>query len=371
MTWTPDTPAIPTLVSQAAADVDAALGAEAALSPSSPEYVLAAVAAGLAFGCYGKAKAVARNIIPSTANDRQALDEHARNWLGNEDGRREASPANLPITGTGTAGTVIPPGTQWRAGDGAVYATIVELVFGTDQVVVQSIAAPGETGFGASGNKTPGTSLTLIDEVAGLDSEWTVDGDPADGPIGGGADEETDEALVERIEFTAQNPPGGGTRADFERWAREANAGVGRAWAYAGLSGPGTVDIFFIRSDPDSPIPDNTLVDVVKDYVRARAPLMAKVGVSAPVAWPIDITVAIKPNTAAVREAVTASLRETIALLRDIGNGSRYFDRSWLTDAISRAVGEAGHTMTIPAADLTPPLGRLPTLGTITFSTKA
>jgi len=371
MSFEPDTPTIATLIQRAFADIDAELGAETALDENAPEYVLGAVTAGLGHGCYATIKSVAKNIVPSAECDEAALLEHARMWLGNDDGRREASPASLPITGTGTTGTPIPAGTRFRASDGGLYETLEELIFETDNVVVQSIAVDGETGYGAEGNKVPGATLTLVDEVVGLDGEWTVDGDPADGAVGGGADQETLEELADRIEFAAQNPPSGGIGTDYERWAREV-PGVGKSWAYARLRGPGTITVYFTRSDPDNPIPDAPLVALVQAHLDERAGLqVGSVLATAPIAYAIDPVIAIKPNTATSQAAASAAMREAIAFYRRPGDGSTYFDRSWLTQALSGAVGETGHTLTTPAADFTPPVGRLPVLGTPSYSTKA
>jgi uncharacterized phage protein gp47/JayE len=374
MAFEPDIPTIGTLVQRAVADVDAELGAEQALLEGSDEHVQAAVSAGLAHGCYGTLRNVAKNIVPSADNDETALAEHARFWLGNDDGRRDAAPATLPIVddGDSVADTEIPAGTRWRASDGALYETIEDLIFGTDAITVQSIAAEGETGYGASGNRVPGSTLTLVTEIigGGLSSTWTVDGDPADGPIGGGADQEAHEELYDRVEFTAQNPPSGGTSADYVRWAREVT-GVGKAWAYPRLRGPGTVDVFFTRAT-GSPIPDAPLVANVQAHLDEKIPITVGVAfATAPIAAPTAITIAIKPNNATTRAAVTTALEGAFKANAQPGNGTVYFDRSWLTEAASAAVGELGHTLTVPSADFTPALGHYPTLGAITFGTKA
>jgi uncharacterized phage protein gp47/JayE len=374
MAFEPDIPTIGTLVQRATADVNAELGADSALIDTSDEHVLAAVSAGLAFHCYGTLRNVAKNVVPSADNDETALAEHARFWLGNEDGRRDAAPATLPIVddGSSVADTEIPAGTRWRGSDGALYENIELLVYGTDEIVVQSIAAEGEVGYGAGGNRVPGSVLTLVTEVPGLASSWEVDGDPADGPIGGGADQETLEALADRVEFAAQNPPGGGKSSDYVLWAREV-AGVGKAWAYPRLRGPGTVDVFFTRADTTNPIPDVSLVANVQAHLDEMSPItVGVVFATAPVAAATPISIAIKPNNAATQAAVTAALRDAFLANAQPGNGTTiYFDRSWLTAAASSAVGELGHTLTVPAADFTPALGQLPTLGAITFSTKA
>lgn len=373
MAFEPDTPTVGTLVGRAIASIDAALGAEQALIEGSDEYVLAAMSGGLAHGCYGSLRSVAKNIVPSAENDETALAEHARFWLGDEDGRRDAAPATLPLVddGSSVADTEIPAGTRWRASDGALYESIVDFIYGTDDIEVQSISVEDEVGYGAEGNRIPGATLTLVDEVVGLASEWTVDGDPGDGAIGGGSDQETLAELAERVEFSAQNPPSGGTAPDYVRWARSVS-GVGKAWAVARLRGPGTVTVWFTRSDTSSPIPDAPLVANVQERLDESTPLQVGLAYAGTlVAYEVDITIAIKPNTAATRAAVTSALEDAIIARAEPGNGVDYFDRSWLTEAASQAAGETGHDMTIPAADFVVPLGNYPILGTITFSTKA
>jgi uncharacterized phage protein gp47/JayE len=376
MTWVPDRPLLGTLVLRALADIDAALGAEAALDPDAPEYVLAANAAAQADGVYGSAEQIARNIVPGRDNDPEALRRHSRNWLGDDDGPRTASPARLPIVDSGNSvdGTPIPTGTRFRTGDGALYETTEDLVVGTDDITVLSIAAEGETGYGASGNKVPGLTLTRVTEVDDLDTLWIVDGDPADGAIGGGADEETHDELADRTEFSAQNPPQAGTRANIEAWAREV-PGVGKAWAYSWVRGPGTTTVFFTRSDPDNPLPDATLRNTVQAHLDEKIALHSDgiILVGEMVAHTVTPTIALKPNNSTTRSAAYAALREAIILRRKAGDGTWYLDRSWLTEALSAAVGEEGHTLTVPAADITPALGHLVVLAAfnaVTFTTK-
>lgn len=374
MPFEPQIPTLSALVSQSVADIDVALGVETALLDTQPAFVLATNSATMAHGNYLAIRRVAQNIVPGVANDPEALIDHARNWLGNDDGKRPAAPARLTIVGSGTTATVIPLGSRWRRdSDSALYeTTVADLVFETDEITVTAIAAAdGEAGWGASGNTTPGSGMTLVSEIVGLDAEWTVDGDIADGPIGGGSDEETHEALADRVEQRAQNPPRGGTLGDYEAWAREVS-GVGQAWAYKGLSGPGTITIFIVRSDPNEPEADSALVLNVQEYVDTVSPAQAG-AVQVVAASPLSVTIAaaIKPNTAATQAACDTALEEAFALHASAGDGTLYFDRSWLTAALSGAVGEIGHTLTTPAADFSVPLGRIPVLGTTTYSTKA
>lgn len=363
-------PTLERLVNRARADVEAALSNGAAWLRRVVEYGIAPVWAGLAYGLYGRLPTLANDIVPGPQNSPDGLRAHASQWLGSTG--NPAQPATLPITGTGTEGTTISIGTIFRRADGALYSTAVEYTFGVDQVEVVSTAAEGETGYGASGNTIVGAELTLVSEVPGIDGTWTVDGTPGE-TVGAGADQETHESLADRVSARGAEPPAGGRAADFVAWAREVS-GVGEAWAYAGINGPGTVTVFFIRSDPDNPIPDSTLVAAVQAYVVEQAPVAAgTIQVLAPTAVALDPVVAIRPNTTAIQEAATASMRAEVLLRRSPGDGtdSVYFDRSWLTDALSDALGEEGHTLTSPATDVALAIGELPVLGTPSYSTKA
>lgn len=373
MPFEPEIPTKASLVAQATADIEGALGVEVPLVDSSVEYVLATNNATLASGNYVALRHVAKQIVPSAGNDDDVLDLHALNWLGNDDGRRDAAPATLTLVGTGVTSTVLPAGTQFqRSSDSAPFATLEELVFETDDIVVVSTAAePGDPGWGDDGNTVAGATFTLVDEVVGLDAEWTVDGTPSDGRIGGGADQETSAALAERINFRAQNPPRGGKLADFVAWTTEVS-GVGRAWAYAGLAGAGTVSVFFTRDAEDNPVPDAALVANVQDYLDIEAPAQAgAVTAYAIVLNKIDVTIALTPNTLDVQDAIRTDLNEAFGQRGVAGTGSNYFRRSWLTEAISVAAGETDHDMTEPADDVLLAAGELPALGALTFSTKS
>ncbi len=323
------------------------------------------MSAGLADGIYGSIQVLARDIVPGPDNTDGAAEAHAVLWLGDEDGRKGAFPASLDITGSGVDLTPIPAATQFRRSDGAIYETSDDLFFSTTAgffIEANSVAKEGEPGFGASGNTVPGTILTLVQSIPGLQPDWTVDGAGID-PIGGGADEETVPALSSRTVDRAQNPPRGGAKGDYVAFAR-AVEGVSFAWE---REAEGVVIVYIVRESLVSPIPDAELVARVQEEIDRQAPLGATVLVLAPTSKVLGPSIEVSPFTPEVVSAVTASLDEVIALRAVPG---QIFRISHLREAVSIAQGEVDHEFLDPVADVVVADGELLTLGTPTITEK-
>jgi uncharacterized phage protein gp47/JayE len=161
-----------------------------------------------------------------------------------------------------------------------------------------------------------------------------------------------------------QQPPHGGADYDYVNWALEV-AGVTRAWVYPMELGLGTVTVRFVRDNDASIIPDAGEVAAVYDYIEARRPVTADLTVLAPVAVPLNFSIAVTPNTAAVKAAVETELRDL--LLREAEPAGTIL-LSHIREAISLAAGESNYTMTSPNADVTNTTGSMTTFGAITWS---
>lgn len=127
----------------------------------------------------------------------------------------------------------------------------------TGQIVVQTTAAVTLNGppntlpvqfvsvtTGAAANLPSGTRLTWIAPPAGLASTVALSS-----PLKGAEDVETDSELVARLLRRIQQPPRGGTAADYRVWAEDsvdpngASLNIFRAYVYALRSGLGSVDV--------------------------------------------------------------------------------------------------------------------------------
>lgn len=314
--------------------------------------VLGRVLAGASHLLHGHLDFNSEQIIPDTAI-KAYLVRWASIWGIN---RKAATFSAGPVTMTGTNGSVITAGSLFTRDDGAQYEAQADATIagGTIDVTVQALLA------GVDGDLDPGVELNLVSPIAGVDSTGTVAG--PDG-VTGGNDEESDEDLLGRLLDRLQTPPLGGADQDYEKWAKEV-AGVTRVWVYPLYLGPGTVGVTFVRDDDDPIIPDNTAVGVVADYIETKRPVTAHVTVFAPVADPINFTIHIEPDSAEIRAAIEAELKDMI-FREGVPAGTILL--SHMNEAISIAKGEVDHVLSSPVADQVSAAGHLAQMGVITW----
>ncbi|PHJ81967.1 hypothetical protein VF14_18370 [Nostoc linckia z18] len=334
------------------ADVEARLGTSKLLRQSFLG-ILADALAGAVHSNHGYIEWAARQAFVDQA-DAEFLDRWGSIWGVS---RRAASYAAGNVTFAGANGSVIPAGTRLQRADEAEYATNADATIssGTATAAVTAIDA------GLAGNTQAGVSLQLSSPIAGVTTNATV----AAGGLTNGLDVEGDDLYRERILGRIQEPPHGGASFDYVAWALEIS-GVTRAWVYPNNTGPGTVGVTFVTDDdPGGIIPDSDKVDEVQAYIDARRPVTADVTVFAPVAVALNFTIDLSPDTAVVRAAVEASLRDLIRREAQPG-GTIYL--SQIREAISIAAGETDHTLTSPNANVTRTAGQITTFGTITWT---
>ncbi len=176
-------PTLSDLIERDRADIDARLpGADSKLRRSTLD-VLARMHAGALNGAYGFIDWVSRQIFPDSAE----AEELAR-WAGIWGvTRKAAAPAAGAVALTGVNGSVVPVATPLIRSDGVEYRTVAEaeIALGVASVTVEAVEA------GLSGNADAATRLTFVSPVAGVQALAIVEV----GGLGGGADEEDDDAL--------------------------------------------------------------------------------------------------------------------------------------------------------------------------------
>lgn len=329
----------------------------------------AKVLAGLVYEAFGFINYIGRQRFALTA-DSENLDMH-----GAEFGlaRRPAAPARGPVVLTASAAITVLDAAVFRRADGEEYIVINGGVLaGAGTLTIDVVAA-------RDGKVTVTESGAPLEIVSGVTGDALAEaGTPG---ILGGADVEDDEAFRERILFRKRYPPHGGAPSDYVMWASEL-AGVSRVFVERLWDGPGTVRLFVLSDDLTSDgIPDAALVERVADHVDALMPAGASVTVAAPLAHPIDIVITgLSPNTVAVRESVLAELRATFRRLSRVSGvdsehggmpflaSPHVFSRSWITQAIANASGEARHVLSSPPGDVVMGGGEIPTLGSVSFA---
>lgn len=346
-----DRPDLPTLIARAGADLaDRIPGADATLRRS-VLWALARMHAGAVHGLYGYLDWLAGQLLPDTAEA-----EHLARWASMWGITRKAATfAGGLVSLPGTDGAVIPAGALLQRQDGAEYATTAEASVAEGSAMPQVRASVA----GAAGNAVAGTRLSLVSPIAGVQSSGVVGA----AGLAGGADIESDDGLRARLLARLRRPPQGGTADDYEAWAL-AVPGVTRCWVSPAEMGAGTVVLRVMMDDsyPDG-LPQAADLETIWQAVDAVRPVGGEVFVLAPVPLLVPINVRVTPDTAQVRAAVEAELRD----LFDRAEPGLAILLSHIREAISQAAGEQDHVLLSPSANIAPSAGELARLGAITW----
>lgn len=314
--------------------------------------VIAFAQAGGINGLHAHLDYLQRNFLPDEQADAPGVERWARRyglWY------RPATLASGPVTVTGSIGTTLPAGTALQYTQDQVYVTTSELVLvGASGAVEVEAQAAGQVG-----NLAAGTRISLVSPVAGISSVAIV----AAGGITGGADDENLDGLRQRVFRRMSEPPKGGSLADYETWALEAHASVTRAWASEHEQGAGSVTVRLACDNNPDPIPGTAVVDACKAYIDQRRPAGRRsVYVVPPVAKAVAYRVRLVPNTAQVKAAVEAELRDLHRRDAEPGGGLLI---SRIREAVSIAAGESDNTVLAPTANVTTATGELAVFGSI------
>lgn len=298
-------------------------------------------------------------IFASTASA-QHLDRHATE-LGLV--RRSVSRSEGVVTTTGLPNTIYPAGIRYLSGN-RLFRSISDVR--SDGAGALTLSLISED-FGSAMNVAAGAQLTRADPslFAGLSQSAIVGANS----IGGGADIESEESLRARILDRKRRPPQGGAISDYEQFAR-AVPGVTQAWAWSWVHGPGTVGVWFLFEGRANGIPTAGDVAVVQEALDSRRLIRANAVAAAPIPKPLNITIAgLGDDTTSTREAIDKSLRAMLVERARPGVSFSAFvlSRSWISEAISAAIGEDRHRLILPVDDLTYYNGEMPVLGVVSY----
>lgn len=355
MPWT--TPTLRTVRETVRGEVTIALGRVSFIG-NSVLRVMADAMAALAHLTLRYLDWLALQLLPDTA-EKEWLDRHGDIWLVNADntiGRKSPTMAAGTVTMTGVPGIVVPLATQLSDGT-TTYETLAEAIIGTSPIIVEVRAINP----GSAGNLESGTTLDFVIGISGVDGEAIVI------EVTGGTDSETDNQLRQRVLQRIQNPPMGGSAADYVTWAL-AVPGVTRAWA-AAEQGPGTVTVRFLmddlREEDDGwPTPDD--VQAVADYIDLKRPVTVKdCYVLAPIKEFIDITIAnLVPDTPAAQAEIEQSIRDMFFLQASPG---QTIYAAWISYAILNAPSVQSFELVTTEDHVMPSLGHMAVLETILY----
>lgn len=364
-------PTLKALFAQASADVAESTG-NFVLLRSSPLRILAKVLSGLVHGLYGYLDWIALQSNPATATEEFLWAWAALVGIY----PKEAAAASGTVTFGGTPGGVLPEGTRLaRSGDGVSFVTTALGTVdsaGTVTVPVEAVEP------GAAGNTILGAALVIASAVSGVSATGT-----AATAIAGGADLEEDPDFRSRMLERYRQAPQGGAQDDYVGWAK-AVPGITRAWCAPNGAGAGTVVVYIMLDDaqaaqggfpqgsdgvataePRAPAATGDQL-LVANALHPLRPATALVYVVSPIPDPLDLTITeLEEDTATIRAGIAAALR---GMLRRRATPGGTIYPSDITGAISSVAGVSHYALAAPAGSVTPPTGRLVTLGTISWS---
>ena len=251
---------------------------------------------------------------------------------------------------------VIPKGTVCISTGDVHFETTEEncLRAGEHSVLVPARAAVA----GESGNTAASTILSMSVAPVGIVSCTNPQ------PFTGGADEEGDESLRERILDSFRRLPNGANAAFYETEAL-LQKGVAAAKAVGRPRGIGTVDVYITAA---AGLPDEELLHKVKTVLQEKREIAVDLKVCAPAEKRIDIQVGLEPENAAEYETVKALVEQK---LHGYFTGARLGEDVYLSTLHSLLHGIEGlrnYRILQPTADTQVRVGELPVLGGLTVT---
>ncbi len=327
--------------------------------------------------------------IALQTNPFTSTDEWLAGWMALKQIYRKAATASrsTEVEATGTVGYKLPAGTVLNRSDGYQYVTDAELIIGSGKKGTTPITAilpdltDDSTGGGSDGNADAGTILTLDANVSGIDNSLTLIN-----PATGGTDIEGVEDFRQRGLLAYQNPPQGGSDADYKKWAL-AVSGVTRAWVKRRGMGVGSVVIYIMCDGNDatnngfptgtdgvSSLEDWGVIKAtgdqgrVADYIYPLQADTAIIYVCSPIKKVVDLIISGIPNT---DSDTIQAIKDAINLLffengNPDGNGKIYL--SDINGALSQVEGSTGYVLESPAQNIVLETGELPLLGEVNFT---
>ena len=357
-------PTLTELVNRISSDIETRVTGGVSLLRRSVLKVLVRVFAGAIHLVYSYLGYQAEQRFVAKADD-NGLDEIADEYGIN---RIAATYAQGTAVATGTDGTIIAADTELETADGIKYTVDIQTTISGGTANINLTASEA----GDDGNQSASTELTFTTPISGANTTATVDSSG----LTGGADEESDDALRNRVLLRKQYPPYGGCEHDYKTWMKE-NTGVTRAWTFTEYQGAGTIGCTFVMDESTPYIPNSSTLATVRAYLVEHTDPATGRTVGIPIgAEPglfmielteqtIDFGISIYPNTAAVQADIQSELEDLIQ--REGGPGETIY-LSDMQAALSNISDLERFTITSPIADNVADNNKIHALGTITYA---
>ena len=250
---------------------------QAHIDGDSDHFVRGSAVASAAEGLYDHQDWIARQLLPDTA-DPEYLEKHAA-LRGIT--LKSATPSNGTALLAGTPGATALPGLQIKLRDSEdLFITTNGGRLAEDgalTVTCRAVAAGAYPDLAAA-------PALLQSPPPGVEGECLI-------TISGGTDATTHAELLAELLYYLRNPPGGGNKYDYVRWALQV-PGVTAAWCYPHRRKTGAVDVVIVSADG---MPSPELIAAVQAHIDALRPVACPdLLVLGPVARYIDVRAALR-----------------------------------------------------------------------------
>lgn len=324
------------------------------VDPDSDNFIRASGVASAILGLYQFASWGINQFFPDTAD----VENLARFASARGITQGPAAGATGTAHFSGTIGAAIPLATIIQTGDGKQYQTTALGAIGAGGTASVLAAA---VNVGPDGNQPDNTPGTLQTAPAGVDAAVILL------QMGGGVDAESATALLARVLDRLRQPPAGGNKYDYPRWALEV-AGVTSAFVYPLRRGLGTVDVAVLSNGVP---PSEALRLAVQAHVDDIKPVEVDCMVLAPQLVNVEVAATVVLAEGAdlptVSARVSAGLEAYFATLRP-GDTAR---RSRIQTVLGDIDGVLDFDLTAPADNVVTLVDQthvqLPALGTVTI----
>ena len=253
-----------------------------------------------------------------------------------------------------TTDVTVPAGTVCLTGDMVYFKTVEPAVIaaGTRQTEARAVAMEA----GTIGNVNAGSIVYMSPAPVG------VTGCVNTGPFSGGADEESDEALRERVLASYKRLPNGANKAYYESEVL-AIPGTAAVTVIPKKRGLGTVDVIFSTAEG---VPDPEMVRAVKARLDASREICVDIDVRAPEKHEVDVELRLKPAEGADFSEVSDEVEKALRAYFDGRLLSRGLTHAALGDILYHVEGVENYAILRPAEDIGAGEGILPVLRDLT-----
>lgn len=290
-------------------------------------------------------------LMVTTATEGGLLPQHAKMWGVPRIGATSAV-GNFIVSAAGGVSASLPAGSLITV-DGSAQWTVVAAV--TIPEGASAAVAVRATEPGIIGNLAANTAATFVSPIPGVSA---VVSDQSG--LAGGAPIEDVETWRARIIAAIRAPIGGGTKADYQRWATQAGAAYFNVVAQ--WLGAGTVGIIVAMSGPS--VPTQAQLQAMQAYIDGVRPIRGNAYVVPAQVVSRDVTIKLDPDTVSARQQIAKQLT---AYFPSKGIGGALLKEE--IERIITTLNGDGNTLIAPAASETLTNNQIAILGAVNWQT--